>query len=426
MKRKKRVTVDLDQVVQEVARFYLDSHDFNACPATSVLGSAASTQARAAIETLVTSEKIEILTEKLTVNPHIKRLPLPSIEQQLAALKKSRTLQHVCLYPHKEVLRTLVDATRHEGKPFELDLALGAPQLMPLNFDLTVLEFYRNDPRYHYECDDMHGWISISDDFYRSPDVPKRDQILLDTFGFAYNEKLDRAVVTFLRYLANLSPEHQQVWKAKQLGAEFKMHPDFYRSQIVGDWPENLPIFTAFWMELGLINEMTTAMGRPPLFRDIAKRPRNFAFLIRPTLGEFNDFVLVLDKIISDNLNKKFFQGDVDLEDEAPRADGKIVVRQKGTLALLDEWMRSKFRTPDWEPFDEAMGTFREIRKLRQNPAHALESDAFDQKYFHKQHALIVKAYNAVRVLRMMFEKHPAAESIVVDVHLRDGKISDR
>lgn len=135
-------------------------------------------------------------------------------------------------------------------------------------------------------------------------------------------------------------------------------------------------------MELELINEITTAMGRPPLFRDIATRPRNFAFLIGPTLAEFNDFVLALDKLVSDNLNKKFFERDIAREEDAPRADGKIVVRQKGTLALLDEWIRQKFRMPDWAPFDETIAAFRKIRKLRQSPAHALESDAFDQKSF--------------------------------------------
>ena len=150
--------------------------------------------------------------------------------------------------------------------------AIARAQLSTHAFDLAVLEFYRNDPRYKYSCDDIHGWISISDDYYESPDVPERDQILLDTFGFAYNEKLERAVTTFICYLARLSPEHQQLWNAKRLGDEFKMHPDFFRTQILGDWPERLPIFTAFWMELEVTNAIATRMGRPPLFRNIKIR----------------------------------------------------------------------------------------------------------------------------------------------------------
>jgi hypothetical protein len=50
-------------------------------------------------------------------------------------------------------------------------------------------------------------------------------------------------------------------------------------------------------------------MGRPNLFRqDFGQygenEPRRFTFLVRPTLEEFNEFVLLLDKMLSDNLNK--------------------------------------------------------------------------------------------------------------------------
>jgi hypothetical protein len=38
----------------------------------------------------------------------------------------------------------------------------------------------------------------------------------------------------------------------------------------------------------------------------------------------------------------------------------------------------------------------------------------------------MLEAYDGVRVLRMMFGKHPAAASITVDAHLCDGNISDR
>jgi len=420
------MTIDQDEIVQQVARFYLDSGDFNGCPAERLVQTAsADADFRPVIEGLVTSRKLEVLTCDIDANPHIKRLPVPPIERQLEGFRNASTLVHVCLYPHAGVLQSMVSASRYEGRPFELELALGAPQLEPHAFDLSVLEFYRNDPRYHYECDDMHGRVSISDAYYSSSSVAHRDKVLLETFGFAYNDDLDRAVTTFLRYLANLTPEHQQIWKAKQLGDEFQMHPDYFRSEIFGEWPQRLPLFTAFWMELELVNKMAIAMGRPQLFRDTMARPKKFAFLVRPTLGEFNDFALLLDKVISDNINRTFFSSDVSGEEDSVRADGKIVVRQKGTLALLEEWTRRRFQMRDWTPFDEAISTFRQIRKLRQSPAHALQRDVFDQRYFREQRELMIRAYEAVRVLRMMFEKHPAAKAVQVDRLLRDGKISD-
>ncbi|HEX3777518.1 MAG TPA: hypothetical protein VHV51_23770 [Polyangiaceae bacterium] len=410
-------------LVQRVTRFYLESADFNGCPASSVVQGDTSRN-RARIRRLVAERRLDILTSSLELNPHIKRLGVPKVEKQLEALASASTLREICLYPHPDVLKNAVDVSLYAGSPFKLELALGASQLSTHAFDLTVLEFYRNDPRYTYSCDDIHGWISISDDYYESTEVPQRDQILLDTFGFAYNGRLERAVTTFVCYLAKLSPEHQQLWNAKRLGDEFKMHPDFFRTQILGDWPERLPIFTAFWMELEIVSAIATRMGRPPLFRNVKIRPKKFAFLVRPTLSEFNDFVLLLDKALSDNLNAKFFGDDLPLERESIRADGKIVVTSKGTLALLDEWLHSRFRTDDQAALKEMMATLREIRKLRQHPAHGLHSDIFDQKYFHEQRDLIVKAYTAVRTLRLIFENHPAARGIEVHPMLRDGKIS--
>ena len=39
---------------------------------------------------------------------------------------------------------------------------------------------------------------------------------MLQTFGFSYDLKLNRAVAVFV-HLARLSPEHQQIWKAQRI-----------------------------------------------------------------------------------------------------------------------------------------------------------------------------------------------------------------
>jgi hypothetical protein len=93
---------------------------------------------------------------------------------------------------------------------------------------------------------------------------------------------------------------------------------------------------------------------------------------VRPTLEEFNQFVLLLDQMLSENLNKDFFRNDVPLEWEEQRADGKIVVNAKGTLTILDDWLRTYFKTPEWALWDDALKSFKEIRRLRQKPAHAV------------------------------------------------------
>jgi hypothetical protein len=51
-----------------------------------------------------------------------------------------------------------------------------------------------------YENRDIDGFISTRDEFYRSDEMPVKDQILLESFGFSYDENLNRAVAAFLSY----------------------------------------------------------------------------------------------------------------------------------------------------------------------------------------------------------------------------------
>ncbi len=67
---------------------------------------------------------------------------------------------------------------------------------------------------------------------------------------------------------------------------------------------------------------------------------------------------------------------------------------------------------------------FREVRKLRQAPAHALNDDAFDRSLFHKQRELLLRAYKAVRLLRLVLTNAPGANAVEVDSMLYQGKIN--
>lgn len=175
---------------------------------------------------------------------------------------------------------------------------------------------------------------------------------------------------------------------------------------------------------------MAKAMGRPPLFKDDygeygENRPKRFGFLIRPTLEEFNNFILLFDKMLSDNINQDFFQKEVSYEIEIERKDGKIQVQQKGRLQILDYRIRRFFRTHDWQPWEESIATFRKIRKMRQKPAHLVNEDQFDQKYFKEQREIIINAYSAVRTLRLMFANHPRVKSAEIKIPdwLQESKI---
>jgi hypothetical protein len=168
-------------------------------------------------------------------------------------------------------------------------------------------------------------------------------------------------------------------------------------------------------------------MGRPHLFKQDFhdNRPQNFSFLIRPTLEEYNSFVLTLDKMMSDNINKKFFMDEVSDKVEKQLSDDKTIVETKGTITMLEVWLDKKFRPFDRKLVEGLIKTFRDVRKQRQRPAHSIKPNVFDQTYFQQQRELIIAAYNAVRTIRLIFTSHPAVRTTPIDIPdvLNEGKI---
>jgi hypothetical protein len=415
---------DIEALIETVAKFYLTSHDFHGVLRSS-LPEEFQTQdpeKRSVLKLLVKTQRITFRTHDMDTNPAIKRLPDNSYRPILELVDKV-DLSYLTLFPTEAEMSHRSGNVDPNRRPFTRFLEQGSAQLDYCCFDLSVLEYYRNDPRYYYKASDVEGHIFVAHD---PSTLRDSDQIFLQTFGFAYDDAETRAVAVYVRYLSDLSDEHQQIWAAKLLSrGSFKLHPDYYRMSIVGDWPTHLPILDAFLLELQHVNELCVLIGKPPLFRQTFEdqKPPAFTFLFRPTTQEFNNFVHLLDKMMSDNLNKDFFKGDVAVEEEKQRADGKIEVVQIGTIRLLESWVSKKVQLPDPQPMVDALKAFREVRKLRQSPAHAVSGNVFDQSLIRQQRELVVRAYQAVRTVRLLFQNHPAAMDYVVSGPLHEGRI---
>ncbi len=405
--------ISTDEILSETATFYLSSSDFNGIEATELAKNFGVEwcELRGPICKLIKKNLVGIIYSDVHAVPHIIRTGFEKKEDQIRKLKSADSVQS-CIYPSTKYLELVVDRNGYAGKPYQLLLALGEPQLSYRSFDLSVLELYRNDPRYRYECDDINGKICVSSDGLQAS-----DQVYLKTFGFSYDRNGNRAVGAFLCYLSKLSSEHQEFWSSKELPNDYILHPDYYGSTVRGVWSQRIPICSAILKELYLVNQMATAMERPHLFhQDYGKygesKPRKFGFLIRPTLEEFNDFVLLFDKMISENINKGFFQDDVSFEREIRRPDGKIEIKPIGTLQALDEWIRKVFIPDDgWEIWDNNIRSLKKLRRMRQKPAHAIDVNVFDQKYIKEQKDLIKRVYSAIRTLMLFLENHEAVQT---------------
>ncbi len=398
---------------------YLQSGDFNGMSVGQF------TQAGDAelIKELIADSQLDIVRGDGHPNPHIKAFPAEPTNVQLKKIDEAGLAG--CLYPTPQLLAEH-DAGAGEVAPYTRALKEGAPQLSYRAFDLRALEWYRNDPRFDFDVDDIHGRILQKDDTQIAGREVVRDGLEFFEFGFAYDDKMHRAIAAFIRYLHDL-PEALQIEMARhELNGTYELHPDFFRTQIIGDFPERMSIYDAFLQEKMQINRFCEQMGKPLLFRsefDGLKRPNGFGILLRPTKKEFRDFALLLDQLLSDDLNRDFFKGDIELNRYLTDEDGNRVTQSKGTIQLLEEWIGSKFRPSDPKPVEEMFANFRAVRKVRQKPAHKVEDNEFDQKYLAEQRELINSAFDAVHTLRMVFENHPAARKDEVPEYLREAKV---
>ena len=205
------------------------------------------------------------------------------------------------------------------------------------------------------------------------------------------------------------------------------MNSDYAWSSIHGMFPECYSVYEAFIQEQLEINNLSQLIGKPPLFRSTfegRKRPVDFLPMLRPTLRNFQEFALTLDKMLSDNLNRDFFRGDIPLEDKVTAGDGSVEVRQLGTITLLERWLNANYRDRDGEEIgNEVVEPLREVRKARQPTAHSLSQDAYDSSLPNAQDALLAAALRSLQKLRLIFWSHRNAREYTAPDWLDGDKI---
>lgn len=173
------------KVLDDVARFYVESGDFNGLP----VDSGRWTTARLTAAKLVETGLVQVVSGKDNLIMHIR--PWPSrrtVEEQLACLDGGHQgVEHVCLYPTPAAMASRLGPTSWADEPYRRALALGKGQLETAAFTLDALEHYRNDPRYRFQCGDFEVSFGISDDADADERQPTRDKITLVRAGFAYD-----------------------------------------------------------------------------------------------------------------------------------------------------------------------------------------------------------------------------------------------
>ena len=420
------------QIQKYVYDFFIKSSDYNGIPLRQI-GSDLAIPYKETIDIIKELVEDDACMIQSSTNPHIIHSRTYSIPSQIQCLEAAKNLKieeivigdfrffredteyPICVYPTPSFLQ------RHrntDGMPlFTKLLALGMPQLTPCYFDMDVLQRYYDDPRYFFFFENYSGRISYKEIEGQSL-VRKEDEVFLETFGMGYDVNGERIVVAYLRYLHDLTPEHQLYWQSKMVHPERKptMLEEYYENTIEGRWVSCESVYTAFQYELNTIIDLSEQIFGKRLFREKISRdkpPKELSFFFLPTKKHFNDFVLAMDQLISENINRDFFAGIIDIEIDKEREDGKNIVTPKGTLTLLREWLEQSINLTHGS-IDDLLKPLREIRKLRQTPAHKLSADEYDSHYSCRQKVIIWDAYCSLRNIRTLLAGHPNADSTIV------------
>ncbi len=202
------------------------------------------------------------------------------------------------------------DPDRWAGKPFSRLLADGRGQLEIAYFSLDVLESNRDDSRYRYASDDFAITSGTGDEEYVDESPPLGHKVVQPRVGFAYDtstltgDEVVRYACVLLADLGALTSEHQMRWRShRHPEAEaIRPHPVWLRTNVLGQWPDGLGPFQKILAEMGAINEVFELAFGVPLFRK-TERPREWGWVLRPSALAWHEFVLVTDKLLSDNLD---------------------------------------------------------------------------------------------------------------------------
>lgn len=432
-----------ERIENIVYDFFVASTDFNGIPLRNI-SQKLNIEYENSIDIIKELVKDETVSIQSSINPHIIGFQHYPIDSQIHILEEAKKTKEVlqsfgeitissedtefpiCLYPSKKYLQKNRNLAEFGNAFYTKQLALGEPHLKPIFFEIEVLDRYFNDPRFDFEFEDYSGQISCLYDEKENPIVREEDQIFLKTFGLGFDENGDRLAVVFLRYLKDLTPEHQVFWRSKEKSGNCKMLEEYHQNTILGNWTFSYSIFSGFPGEQKCINALTELAFSKPIFRrtyENENRPKEFTFFFTPTLKNYNDFILLLDKMISENINRDFFDGKVELFEYVKLEDGIVERKSKGTLQLFEEWLTKVLIVKGDGAVSDLVKPLKKIRRERQNPAHKINENQYDKQYIDQQKEIMNEVYSVFRNIRNIFHQHPKARNFQIPDWLENGHI---
>ncbi len=393
----------MKKLLEQVVNYYLASPDFNGIPIYQIKDYNAED-----MKSLISDGDVEAIYQ--TLNPHIKYFnKTRPVDEQIQ--HTDSTCQDVCFYPTPHALKSI---KKIETKPYTKLLQSGWGQFEVRFFDVEVLEQYFNDPKYIIYDMGYRGSISLRDEY--------EDGDLIQDYGMAYpasfktGGEIDRAVAVFIHDLARLSEKAQMKWKSREIEEQeaWFVNGSFTKNLIYGEWVNKAWIYDALLKEQVIINQYCDAIGIQHIFTktwdaDEWVRPEGYRTILFPTQKNYYEFVTVLEKMVCNNMPiEPFTQAQVYTKPVTHE-------EREGNLSVLGKWLKTNGRDP--QVVDKTIvKPLKELRNIRQEPAHRFYSNQYDKSVYKKQNELIEKVFWGIHCLRIMLSSHPHVIAARIEV----------
>lgn len=262
-------------------------------------------------------------------------------------------------------------------------------------FEIDLLRNIIDNPRYFISHNSFKYNISITEEYYNDKFLGEKFKLILDNVGFGFDENNERIFAVLLKELSELHPEMQKRFNFYEVKNKTYIDPSYIKSMEDGEWPEP-SIFTAVLYQIEQINNLCSNNGYTLLKSDYKNKiPTEFNILLLSTKKEYDNFIKVFDIMLSDNINQKFFEGQLDLI-EFINEDG-TKTKYKGTIALLREWLEKIGISQ--EIIQRTIKIIKKVRGQRSKPSHNIRDNEFNIKYFQNQNNIVLEVYTALRLL---------------------------
>lgn len=279
---------------------------------------------------------------------------------------------------------------KDQNKPFSSLIESGIHKYELVYFNIKLLKDFAEDPRYHISNFDDRQNISIITEYDYNDKINDGEKIVLDNIGFGYDEYGERVICVFLKQLAALPCEMQQIFYARRNNNDVYLDPSYIKS-INGSWSSDISIFDAILYEIREINKICTSNGDEKLFEDEfeSERPELFKLILLPTKKEYEDFIRLFDKMIYDNIHKEFFKTKIN--------SSWNKIERTGSKKLIEKWLT--YIKIDEDIIDKIITPIGEIRDERNTPSHEIHSNIYDKTYYEKQTEALLKIYKSLKLL---------------------------